>query len=116
MLYFLSQIDEGLAAAVSYNIGVHVPKGLTTALNQNGPADGDPGQYRSLVKEGSLEKSPALSMANTVKNSIRTRKIAILAADGVDGESLTQVKNALKAEGALCDVIAPRIGFVRNER
>jgi len=89
---------------------------LATALNQNVPADGDPEQYRSLVKEGSLEKSPALSMANTVKNSIRTRKIAILAADGVDGESLTQVKNALKAEGALCDVIAPRIGFVRNER
>jgi len=55
-------------------------------------------------------------MANTVKNSIRTRKIAILAADSVDGERLTQVKNALKAEGALCDVIAPRIGFVRNER
>ena len=41
-----------------------------------------------IVKEGSLAKSAALSMANTRKDSIRTRKIAILAADGVNEESL----------------------------
>lgn len=49
MLYFLLQIDEGLASAVAYNIGVHVPKGLETALNQVVPADADPEQYRSVV-------------------------------------------------------------------
>jgi catalase len=112
MLYFLSQIDEGLASAVAYNIGVHVPKGLKTPLNQVVPADGDPEKYRSVVKEGSLDKSAALSMANTVKDSIKTRKIAILAADGVNEESLMAVKNALEAAGAMCDVIAPRLGFV----
>ena len=112
MLYFLSQIDEGLASAVAYNIGVHVPKGLETALNQVVPADADPEKYRSVVKEGSLDKSAALSMVNTVKDSIKTRKIAILAADGVNEESLMAVKNALEAAGAMCDVIAPRLGFV----
>lgn len=112
MLYFISQIDEGLASGVAYNIGLHVPKGLETPLNQQIPADADPERYASLVKEGSLEKSDALSMFNTAKVSIRTRKIAILAADGVNETSVAAVKDALTAAGAVCDVIAPRLGFV----
>jgi catalase len=112
MLYFIAQIDDGLAAAVAYNIGVHVPKGLETQLNQNVPADADPEIYASIVKEGSLDKSAALSMMNTIKDSIRTRKIAILAADGVNENSVAAMKDALTAEGAMCDVIAPRLGFV----
>ncbi len=72
MLYFLSQIDDGLAAAVAYNIGMHIPKGLKTELNQNVPADADPQDYSSIVKEGSLNRSPALSMAFTRENSTHT--------------------------------------------
>lgn len=112
MLYFLSQIDEGLAAAVAYAIGMHVPKALKSPLNEVVPADADPERYRSIVKEGSLNKSEALSMAFTVKNSIRTRKIAILAADGVNETNFSKVKEALKSEGALCEIIAPKLGFI----
>jgi len=112
MLYFLSQIDEGLAAEVAYSIGMHVPKDLQTPLNQTMPADADPEKYRSIVKEGALDKSQALSMAFTVKNSIRTRKIAILAADGVNEKNVLTVKEALTAKGALCEIIAPKLGFV----
>ncbi len=112
MLYFLLQIDEGLAAEVAYSLGMHVPKALNSPLNEIVPADADPEKYRSVVKEGSLDKSEALSMALTVKDSIQTRKIAILAADGVNETNLQKVKDALKAEGALCDVIAPRFGFI----
>jgi len=112
MLFFLSQIDESLAAAVAYCIGQHVPKALATELNQVVPADGDTEKYRSIVKEGLLAKSAALSMANTIKDNIRTRKVAILAADGVNEASLNIVKEAIRAEGGLCDVIAPRLGFI----
>ena len=112
ILFMLSQIDEGLAAAVAYAIGVHVPKGLTVPLNQTVPADADPELYRSIVKEGSLDKSPALSMTSSPKDSIATRKIAILAADGVDASALMQVKNAVEAAGAMCEIIAPRLGFI----
>jgi catalase len=59
-----------------------------------------------------LDRSEALSMANTIKDSIKSRKIAILAADGVDAKSLTFVKAALEAEGAVVEVIAPRQGFI----
>jgi len=112
MLNFLLQIDESLAAAVAYKLGMHIPKELSTQLNQTIPADADPERYRSIVKEGSLASSKALSMANTVKDSIATRKIAILAADGVNEDNLLTVKEAIAAEGALCDVIAPRLGFI----
>ena len=115
MLNFLLQIDESLAAAVAYKLGMHIPKELTTQLNQTMPADADPEKYRSIVKEGSLTKSKALSMANTVNGSIATRKIAILAADGVNADNLMAVKNAIAAEGAICDVIAPRLGFISGE-
>jgi catalase len=112
MLFFLAQIDEGLASAVAYNIGVHVPKGLATPLNQNVPADADTEKYVSIVNEGSLGKSAALSMMNTAKDSISTRKIAILVADGADEEGIALVQEALSKQGASSDVIAARAGFV----
>lgn len=112
MLYFLSQIDEGLAAEVAYCIGLHVPKGLTTPLNQTKPADASDEEYLPIVKEGSLDKSQALSMAQYTLDSIKTRKIAILACDGVNEESLMAVKDALTEDGGLCDVIAPKLGFI----
>lgn len=115
MLYFLSQIDEGLAAEVAYCIGVHLPKSLDKPLNQTVPADADPEKYTSLNPEGSLAKSSALSMANTVKESIRTRKVAILAADGVNEKNLMAVIESLTARGAVCDVIAPKLGFVTGQ-
>jgi len=115
ILNLLLQIDESLAAGVAYKLGMHIPKELSTPLNQTIPADADPGKYRSIVKEGSLPRSKALSMAYTVKDSIATRKIAILAADGVNEDNLLTVKDALIAEGALCDVIAPRLGFISGE-
>ncbi|RYY68436.1 MAG: catalase, partial [Chitinophagaceae bacterium] len=65
MIYFLLQIDEGLAAAVAYKTGMHVPQGLSKPLNQQVPADADPQAYKSIVKEGSLSRSAALSMANS---------------------------------------------------
>ncbi len=114
ILFMLYNIDENLAAAVAYNIGLHVPKSLSTPLNQTIPADGDPEEYRSIVKEGSLAKSEALSMANTIKDSIKTRKVAILACDGVNEDSLMVVKNAIEAAGGMVDIIAPRYGFIEG--
>jgi len=110
MLGFLVQIDEGLATQVAFNLGLHIPKELAT--NQNVPADGNPADYQSVPAKEPLTLSPALSMANTIKDSIKSRKIAILTADGVDEASLTTIKSALEAEGAVVEVIAPKLGFL----
>jgi len=115
MLYILAQVDSGLAAGVAFALRLHIPKDIEEPLNQSIPADGDPAQFQPVIKEGSLKMSAALSMANTIKDNIRTRRIAVLAADGVDGTSLNTVKKTLLAEGAEVDVIAPRQNYVISE-
>lgn len=114
MLALLSQIDKGLATGVAYALGLHIPENIGEQLNKNIPADGDPADYASLQVEGSLSKSDALSMANTIKDSIQTRKVAILAADGVDDKALNTLKSAIEAEGGVVEVIAPRLGFLAS--
>jgi catalase len=115
MLAVLANIDKGLANEVAYGLGLSIPKELDGTLNQSIPADRDPHAYESVNKEGSLAKSPALSMANTIKDTIATRKIAFLVADGVNEKSLDAVKEALLTAGAIVDLIAPRLGVVISE-
>ncbi|WP_159476430.1 catalase [Dyadobacter sp. 3J3] len=115
MLGILSLIDNNLAAEVSFALRIPVPQDPSLPLNHSMPADADPADYDSEMVESSLVSSDALSMANTPKDTIETRKIAFLTADGVDGKSLNTVKNALMAEGAIVEIIAPRLGYVLTE-
>jgi catalase len=64
--------------------------------------------------KSSVEKSAALSMENTVKDSIKTRKIAALIADGFNAKELDAMKKALKAEGAMLKTVAPRLGTIKS--
>ncbi|MEP6724679.1 MAG: catalase HPII [Bacteroidota bacterium] len=112
MLGILSQIEKVLATAVAYNLGLHVPRKPEEPMNRSIPADGDPKKFQPVKVKSSIDISPALSMAGTVKNSIQTRKIAILASDGVDEPSLTAMKKALEAAGAVTHIIAPKLGAI----
>jgi catalase len=115
MLGILTQVDPHLAAQVAYKLGLHVPQQPERPLNKSIPADGDAEHYESIQFESSLLKSPALSMANTVKDSIRSRIVAILVADGVNDKSVLTMKEKLEAEGAKADIIAPKLGTVMSE-
>lgn len=106
MLVVLNQVDKGLAAQVAYSLGLSVPE-TPEILNHSIPADVDPQSYQPVKMEGALAKSEALSMAN-YKANLHTRKIAFLAADGVDENALMTVKEALVSGGAMVDIIAPR--------
>lgn len=112
MIGILTQIDRGLATAVALNLRLQVPKEPEYPINKSFPADADVDAYQPVQAEGALDKSPALSMANTVKDSIATRKVAFLVADGVDAESVNVVRQILQGEKAIVDLIAPRQGFV----
>lgn len=116
MLAILVKIDKGLAAGVAFAIGVRIPKHKDEELNQSIPADGNPASYQPVFAESSLAASGALSMENTIKTGIKTRKIAILAADGVDAVSLKLVKQSLLDAGAKVEVIAPKLGFIVSEK
>lgn len=112
MLRVLGQIDKGVATSVALALRLPIPKEADQPLNQSIPADANPDEYQPVQVEGALVKSTPLSMANTVKDSIVSRKIAFLVADGVDSDSIKAVKKTLEDQKAIVDLIAPRQGFV----
>jgi catalase len=112
MLGIIKQIDKGLAARVAVILGLHVPKKTDGPMNHSIPADGDPKKFQPVKVKPSIERSEALSMANTLKNSIATRKVAFLAADGVNAASLNAMKKALTDQGAVVELIAPKLGTI----
>jgi catalase len=59
-----------------------------------------------------LKKSPALSILLNGPKSFKGRKIGALVTDGVDINILESLKAALKNEGALLEIIAPKVGGV----
>ena len=83
-------------------------------MNHSIPADGVVAKFQPKPKDQGLEKSGALSMANTIKDSIKSRKVAILTADGIDGAQIEKMKKAVVAEGATAEIIAPRLGQLNS--
>jgi len=115
MVGILAQIDRSLAHAVAANLGLEI-KTPEEPVNHSIPADGDPKKFQPLKRKSSLQESAALSMAGTIKNSIRTRKVAILTADGADEMSIVEMKRALENAGAVAHIIGPRLGFIQTNK
>lgn len=111
MLNLLTQVDAGLAEKVGKGLGL-TPEEPQKPINHSYGADTNPDTVQPVKKKLSLEKSVALSMANTVKDTIKTRKIAALIADGFDVAQLETMKFALEAEGAMVKTVATRMGEI----
>lgn len=105
----LTQVDGDLAARVADNLGLKVPSKPEQPINGSYGADAKPKDFQPVFVKQAVEKSEALSMANTVKDTIVTRQIAILAATGVD-DSLMKMKAALEAKGAVVKIISLKLG------
>ena len=115
MLGILHQVDPELATPVALYLGLSVPK-HPAQLNFSVPADADPRDYESVKDvKSDVEQSPALSMAGTIKDTIKTRKIAFLVADGVDEKTITSLKTTLEGQGAVVVLIAPKLGTITAE-
>ncbi|MEO7988939.1 MAG: catalase [Chryseolinea sp.] len=115
MLGLLTQIDKNLATRVADSLGIPVPKLPAQPLNHSIPADGDPKKFQPNKLKSSVDRSTALSMENTIKDTIKSRCIALLVADGVDEAALSKMKNALQSAGAQTKVIAPKLGVVKGQ-
>jgi catalase len=95
MVYMLAQVDQSMANEVADELGIKVPQRVEGPLNKSIPADVQPKELQpTRARDGGT--SPALSMANTTYDSIKTRKIAALVADGVDEPTLRAMIKALK--------------------
>lgn len=86
----LANIDLELARRVAENLGLPVPRAPTVAPKTPTPQD-----------------SPALSLMNHAPGNIKSRKVAILVANGVDGAAIDAFKAKLASEGALAKIIGP---------
>jgi catalase len=116
MLGLLSQVDKNLADKVANALGTTVPKKPEEPMNQSFGADADVKKCQPIKVKQSIEKSSALSMADTRKDSIKTRQIAILVADGIDEVAVDNMKKALIAEGATTQLIGPKLGNVKGAK
>ncbi|MDM0014427.1 catalase [Variovorax sp. J22P168] len=86
-----------LAARLAQDLGMELPDAMPKALEN--PAAPE------------VESSPALSLlARPGDGGIRTRKVAVLVAHGVEGASLGKVVSALVAAGAVPRLVGARLG------
>jgi catalase len=99
----LRNVAGELAQAVADGIGMTaLPAPLPKAL-------------RRAVK-AEAQVSPALSLfARPGAQGIKTRRIAVLVADGVDGESAVAVHRALSAEGAVPRFVGIKLGRAQSK-
>lgn len=114
-LGLLNQVDKTLAEKVAKALGLKVPTKPETLMNHSFGADADPKKFQSQKGKKTIEKSEALSMANTLKHSIKTRRIAIITADGCDEKSIETMKKALTEGDAVVKIVAPTLGKIKGK-
>lgn len=94
VLEHLARVDSELTARVGAWLGLTAPE---------------------HVPVGELAPSPALSQTHRPGDgSLCARRIAVLAADGIDAEDFAEVSGALAARGALVGIVAPHAGQIRT--
>ena len=100
MIAGLRNVDEDLAAQVAEGLGVDLP---------------DPLPRVGRAAKPEVTSSPALSLtALPGETGVRTRHIAILVANGVEGASLMALHTALTDAGAVPRFVGPRLGSFRS--
>jgi catalase len=96
-------VDAAFAADVAAGLGIEL----------TGEAPPPPRTFRG---EPAHAASPALSLANQPRTSIKSRRVAILAADGVSAAEIKALKDALGKEGAVGEVIGIRGGTLKVDQ
>ena len=101
MVASLVNVSTQLAQAVADGLGIALPAALPRALQTPSAPE--------------ITVSGALSLAALPGDGgIRTRKVALLAAHGIDAAPLLAVQAALQREGAVTVVVAARLGSIET--
>jgi len=94
----LANVDAVLAKGVADGLGFPVPAAMPSL---------------SILPDPVFEPSPALSLLSRPGTTgIKTRRVAVIVFDGVDGTIALRIYNALLAEGAVPRFIGIRLGTV----
>ena len=93
----LMNVSTTLASQVAAGLGMDLPAAMPRALEE--------------VPTPEVSRSPSLSLqARPGECGIRSRQIALLVADGVEGTSLDALHQTLSSEGAIVRQVGSRIG------
>jgi catalase len=99
----LANVDDELAEALAAELGMEMPEPLPRALKR--------------VAKPEVEVSPMLSIFSQPGDGrIRTRRIAIFVADGIDGAGATALHAGLTEQGAIPRYVGARLGSVETEQ
>ncbi|WP_027164030.1 catalase [Mesorhizobium sp. WSM1293] len=97
MVSHLLNIDETLATTVADKLGIRdMPEPAEAAVP---PRD-------------DLPPSPALSIIQNGPDSFEGRKVGVMLSDGADVALFEELRSAIEAEGAVMEVVAPKVGGV----
>ncbi len=97
----LAHVDSKLATRVAGPLGINAPDAKAAAGRLG---------FRDYKITSTVEEDAALSMSNHPAPGIKTRKIAILVADGVDLFTFKRLQSDLLEAGAQCKIVAPQLG------
>ena len=99
----LAHVDARLATRVAAPLGINPPD-AKAAAGRLGFRD-----YRITSK---VSEDAALRMVGRTDVGIKTRKVAILVADGVETATIRRIQQDLVDAGAVCKIIGPHLGSV----
>ncbi len=99
----LAHVDLKLATRVAATLGINVPD-LKAAAGRLG--------FRDHRITNKVNEDPALRMVGRAGSSVKTRRIAILVADGIEAISIRRIQRDLTDAGAICKIIGPHLGNV----
>ncbi len=99
----LAHVDIKLATRVSVNLGISAPDAKAAAGRLG---------FRDHRITNKVESDLALSMMGKLGGSMKTRKIAVLVADGVEPATFKQIVHDLVQGGAICKFVGPHLGTV----
>ncbi|MES2978917.1 MAG: catalase [Pseudomonadota bacterium] len=99
----LAHVDMKLATRVAAPLGIGAPDAAAAAGRLG---------YRDHVSPSRISEAPSLSMAGRAASPIHTRRVAVLATDGVDMIPVRRVIQELTDAGLQCKLVAPRLGQI----
>jgi catalase len=102
MVSSLVNVSKELAGGLAKDLGIELPEAMPRAAKR--------------AQKPEIVASPALSLkARPGDGGIATRKIAILLADGVEADPITDLIEKLNGAGAVTLLLGTRLGTVRSE-
>jgi catalase len=113
LVFELSKVEkvEIRARMVSHLLNIHADLATKVADGLGLKTMPKPADAAKPTRQD-LKKSPALSILLNGPENFKGRKMGVLVTDGTDIKTLNSLKSALKKEGALFEIVAPKVGGV----